>query len=306
MRITPPKASVPALRIVLGCFFVLSIFIACSTGRIVYNQDDVRIGIETDPSVARSKHPVVNAHPAHISGDDIKTLLGVVRVSGWSGTIAGIFESPRPVPLLTDAQLENHSGHLSEALAQAGPQERVVFSFPKPDVHYSEDRTTGSLFLRERYLHLVVTDHSSVIQADTAGGDARDIRDTKGMKLWVAKPAVEAVVPDAEMPRWAPFETVHISLNVKDVLARRSTPPGASQMTRDDGHQRPPARQESPSQQDLQNQIRELTNSNLELRERLDEQKARVKDLTDDVNRLRLELDQNKAGKPPVRKTPTQ
>ncbi|HKY71859.1 MAG TPA: hypothetical protein VJL88_08050 [Nitrospira sp.] len=303
MRIARPNASLVALPIALGCF--VSILAACSTGRIVYDKDDVHIGIEPDPTVTRSKPPAVNAHPAQISREDIKTLLGVVRVSGWSGTIAGIFETPRPVPLLTDAQLENHSGHLSDALAQAGPQERVVFSFPKPDVHYSEDRTAGALFLRDRYLHLVVTDHSSVIQADTAGGDARDIRDTKGMKLWVARPASAATVPDAEMPRWAPFETVHLSLNVNDVLARRSTS-GAPQLTRDDGHQMPAARQDSPSQQDLQNQIRELTNSNLELRERLDEQKARVKELTDDVNRLRLELDQNKTGKPPARKTPTQ
>lgn len=303
MRIALPNAGVVAVSGVLACFF--SLFTACSTGRVVYDKDDVRIGIEPDPTIARSKQPVVNAHPAQIGREEIKTLLGVVRVSGWSGTIAGIFETPRPVPLLTDAQLENHSGHLSDALAQAGPQERVVFSFPKPDVHYSEDRTAGALFLRDRYLHLVVTDHSSVIQADTAGGDARDIRDTKGMKLWVAKPAIEATVPDVEMPRWAPFETVHLSLNVKDVLARRSTSGGA-QLTRDDGREMPAARQDRPSQQDLQNQIRELTNSNLELRERLDEQKARVKELSDDVNRLRLELDQNKTGKPPARKTPAQ
>jgi hypothetical protein len=272
---------------------------------LIYERDDVRIGIEADPSVARSQQAVANAHPAHMTSQDIRTLLGVVLVSGWSGTIAGIFETPRPVPLFTEAQLDGYAGYLADAFRQAGPSERVFFSFPKPGVHYSEDRTTGALFLRDRYLHVVVTDHSSIIQADTAGGDAKDIRDTKGMKLWIAKPAVEATVPNAEMPRWAPFETVHISLNVQEVLARRATP-GPPPLNRESARQMPPVGQASPSQQDLQNQIRELTNSNLELRERLDEQKAKVKDLTDDVNRLRQELDQSKGSKTPSRKNSTQ
>ena len=303
MRINTPGGGLPALRSFLGWVLLFSTMCACATGqRMTYDQNDVRIGVEPDPSVTRSKQPVANAHPAQVTSEELKTLLGVVRVSGWSGTLAGIFETPRPVPLLTDAQLNSHVAHISDAFAQAAPNERVFFSFPKPDVHYSEDRTTGALFLRDRYLHVVVTDHSSVIHADTAGGDARDIRDTKGMKLWIAKPAGEAPVPDAEEPRWAPFETVHISLNVKQALARQATPPVP--VSREQGRTPTPAQQ--GSRQEMQDQIRELTDSNTELREQLDEQKAMMKDLSEDINRLRRELDQNKAGKPPARKTPPQ
>jgi peptidoglycan hydrolase CwlO-like protein len=74
-------------------------------------------------------------------------------------------------------------------------------------------------------------------------------------------------------------------------------------VSREQGRTSTPVRQ--GSEQDLQNQIRDLSNSNTELREQLDEQKAKMKDLTDDMNRLRLELDQTKTGKPPVRKNPT-
>ncbi len=173
-------------------FLVLAGMVGCagfSGQRVIYDQAGARIGIETDPSVARSNQPVGNVHPANVSAEDIGKLLGVVQVSGWSGTIAGIFDSPRPVPLFTDEQLKMFSVPLSDALGQAGPTERVFFSFPKPEVAYSEDRTAGAIFLRGRYLHVVVTDHASVIQADTGGGDPKDIRDTKGMKLWVARPA---------------------------------------------------------------------------------------------------------------------
>ena len=302
MRISTPIGGLSDLRSILGYVLLILALSACATGqRMTYDQDDVRIGLETDPSVTRSKQPVANAHPAQVTSEEIKILLDVVRVSGWSGTVAGIFETPRPVPLLTEAQLNSHVAHISEAFGQAGPNERVFFSFPKPDVHYSEDRTTGALFLRDRYLHVVVTDHSSVIHADTAGGDARDIRDTKGMKLWIAKPAVEATVPDAEEPRWAPFETVHISVNVKQALARQAMPPAS--VSREQHRTPTPAQQ--GSQQEMQDQIRELTDSNTELRGQLDEQKAKMKDLSEDINRLRRELDQNKAGKPPARKPQT-
>ena len=197
---------------------------------------------------------------------------------------------------------------LSEAFRQAGPAERVFFSFPKPGVTYSEDRTTGSMFMRGRYLHLVITDHASMIQADTGGGETKDIRDTKGMKLWVAKPAQAAIVPDAEEPQWAPFETVHISLNAKDLLAQRAATTPAT-LYRASGpppmaapSQAAPPRQPGSTSEDLQLQIRELTSSNLELRGRLEEQKSQMNALTEEMNRLRREIESTKAAKPSPRK----
>jgi hypothetical protein len=264
----------------------------------------VQIGLERDPTLTPAKSEVRNAHPAQISTADIRSLLGAIEVSGWSGTIVGIFENPRPVPLLTEEELNGFSDHLSDALRQAGPTERVVFSFPKSGVKYSDDRTAGALFVRDRYLHIVVTDHSSVTRADTGGDNLKDLRDTKGMKLWVAKPAQAAMVPDAEEPHWAHFETVHISLNIQEVLALRSTKP-AVRTSREGGYPAPISGDAGPSRQDLQNQVRELTNSNLELRGRLDEQAKQMKELTEEMNRLRLELDQSRPAKPSPRKNPS-
>ena len=302
---TGASGTAVCLRSMLPWCLIASAFTACSTGRMVYDQNDVRIGIEADPSIGRATPPVANAQPAQLTKEEITTLLKTVRITAWSGTILGIFAPPQPIPLLTDAQLNEHAGHFSEAFAQAGPDERVFFSFPKPDVHYSDDRTTGALFLRERYLHVVVTDHSSVTRPDTGGDNIRTgyERDMKGMKLSIAKPAEEAMVPDAELPRWAPFEPVHISLNVKQELARAAAAPpqvGRGQSVR------PTSAAPAGGQQDMQEQIRDLTNSNQELRKQLDEQKTQMKDLTDDMNRLKRELDQTNVGKPPARNPPAQ
>ena len=280
------------------------------TGRVLYDQQGIRIGVEADPTVSRSLHSVSNSHPAELTAEEIQSLLQVIQVSGWSGTIAGILGTPRPVSLFKTSELANIAPHLAKALHEVKPTERVYFSLPKPDVAYSEDRTAGSFFLRGRYLHVVVNDHSAFIQADTAGGDLKDLRDTKGMALWVTSPAQAATVPDADEPRWAPFETVHISLNVKEVIAQQTKTP-AVRVSREDVappsafSSSPPKSQTGASPADLQLQIRELTTSNQELRGRLDEQNKRMQILMDDMEQVRRELDKAKSKTPLPRKAPS-
>lgn len=275
---------------------------------MIYDQQGIRIGLEPDPTITRSESPVLNQHPAELNSTELETLLQVIQVSGWSGTIVGMLSTPHPVPLFAPKELVMISGQLATALRQATPTERVFFSLPKPDVSYSEDRTTGSLFLRGRYLHVIVQDHSSFIQADTGGGELKDLRDTKGMKLQVAGFAQAATVPDLEEPRWAPFEAVHLSLDVKDVLAQRATPSPARASRENVATPALPlqkAGDPTVTSDKLQLQIQELTSSNLELRSRLEDQKKRMEELNAQMERLRLELDQTKSKKQPPRKFPS-
>ena len=253
--------------------------------RVTYNQDDAQIGIEDDPTISVKQTDVRNAHPPHLTVEQVQSLLSVIQVSGWSGSLMGIFVAPPPIPLLTREELQKYSGPLTDALKEAGPTERVFFSFPKPGGRYSEDRTAGAVFLRARYLHVVMTDHSSILRADTGGDNLRDVRDTKGMKLWVAKPAEPATVPDAEEPKWAPFETTHISVNTAQTLAVLRAVP-SSRERRADVKSSPPSGEPAPAKQDVQ-----------ELRERLDDQSKKTKELSEEVDRLRQELDQTKPPK---------
>jgi hypothetical protein len=272
-----------------GCSFL-------SGDRVVHNQADVHIGLEGDPTIARARQPVLNNHPLDLMPHEIESLLQPIQVSGYSGTITGLITKPQPVPLFTSRELSTISEHLAKALRDAKPDERVSFSLPKPDVAYSEDRTVGYLFFRGPYLHVVVTDHSSIIRTDTGGGDYKDIRDTKGMKLWVAGPAQTAMVPDLEEPRWAPFEGVHISLVIKDVQTRKGNMPAARTNQGSPGLSTPlPAatssenRQNTTSPDDLQRRLRDLSGANQELRDRLDEQNKRLQQLQDQVDQLRRE-----------------
>jgi len=279
--------------------------------RLIYNEHGVQIGIQTDPSVQRSSPPAPNAHPASLSSQELLIMLGSVRVSGWSGTVLGWFEAPRPIPLFDDADLRVIVQPVAEAFKQVGPTQRVFFSLPNPKSAYG-DATAGSLFMRHSYLHVVVTDHKAFARADTAGGDDKDVRDTKGMKLWVAAPYQPAVVSQSNEPDWAPFETVHISLNAKEMSARArngaggavttgiTQAPQADAVSPTQTIREPSAGTESP--QDLKLQIRELTQSNLDLRDRLNEQTRQVHELKDELARLRQELDRGKPKSPATKK----
>jgi len=297
---TSVNRGLASMLLVASILFATLNISACSFfnhGRSVYDQAGIRIGIEPDPSVRRSGQAVINKHPIDISPKEIESRLQVLWVSGYSGTLMGMLAKPEPVPLFTSQELATISGHLATAFREAKETERVFFSLPKPDVTYSEDRTVGFLFFRGRYLHVVLTDHSSFIRTDTSGGDYKDIRDTKGMKLWVASPAQAAKVPEQEEPRWAHFEKVHVSLNVDEALTRKDkfadthvnqeravAPSALSPSTVGEGHQRrvPP--------EELQKQIQELSSTNQELRGRLDEQSGRMQQLQDQLEQLRHAL----------------
>lgn len=294
------KSSLASTLLVVAVLCVGVNMSACSFfnhGRSVYDREGIRIGVEVDPSVRPSSQTGLNNHPIELTPKDLTSLLQFIQVSGYSGTIVGLITKPDPVPLFTAKELSVISEQLATAFREARPTERVFFSLPKPDVTYSEDRTVGALFYRGSYLHVVVTDHSSIIRTDTGGGDYKDIRDTKGMKVWVVGPAQAAKVPDLEEPRWAHFEKVHVSLNVDEALARKDkfpdthvnqeravAPSAVSPPAVGEGHQRmvPP--------EELQMQIRELSSTNQKLRGRLDEQSGRMQQLQDQLEQLRHAL----------------
>jgi len=323
MPVTSMGSSFPltAWRRSLCLILVVCLTSGCSLlsgGKVLYDQQDSQVGLQPDPTVHRGSSPTENNHPAQLATEDVRILLGSLMVSGWSGTLVGIFEQPRPVSVFTDRELNRIAAPIAQAFQQAGPTERVFFSLPKSQTTYSEERTTGALFLRGRYLHIVLTDHSAFTGADTAGGEVKDLRDTKGMKLWVAAPATAATVPDAEEPRWAHFEKVHLSLNAKEVIALRNRPatpsPGgvssiptpvtnsASAGTKSEGR----ADNLTSESDELHLQVRELTSSNLELRDRLNEQHKQMQALQDQLIKLQQELDSTRSKNKPPRRSPAQ
>ncbi len=244
--------------------------------------------------------PVKNRHPAEVTPRDIRSLIGSLEVSGWSGMVIGLFSNPQPKPLFTEAEILLLAEPLAAAFKQATPRERVFFSIQNPNATYDTDRTSGSLFFRDDYLHVILTDHYSFLKADPGGGEKRDLRDTKGMKLWVVGRAWAATLPEDKTPHWTAFEKVHISLKPRELLADQQAPQMATDSIRSQVALpvagQTAAKAETPRQnstehvEDLHLQIRELTNANQDLRGQLKEQSGMIEKLKTELEQLRSEM----------------
>ena len=211
----------------------------------------------------------------------------------------GLFSTPQPRPMFTWAELVELAEPFVTAFHEATPRERVFFAIQNPTAPYETDRTSGSLFFRDDYLHVVLTDHYNFLQADPGGDEKRDPRDTKGMKLWVAGSVGAATVPDEKEPHWTAFEKVHISLKPVEVLAGQRVPQPATGSARSQAalpaegqatlKANTAATNSTESVNDLRLQIQELTNANLDLRSQQKEQARTIEKLQAEFERLRNE-----------------
>lgn len=285
----------------LSCLLVLTACGLTSHQRILYESSGIQVGIMTDLSTdEHASPPVRNRHPADFTPQEIRRLLGSLEVSGWSGMITGVFSHPLPIPVFTEAERVLLAEPLAAAFHQATPLERVFFAIQNLKTPYETDRTSGSLFFRDEYLHVILTDHYAFLKADTGGDETRDPRDMKGMKLWVVRPAQAAAVPDEKEPHWNAFETVHISLKPVDVLTAQRMPSTATDSSRSQvavpavGQAAVKADTPAPNAtervDDLRLQIRELTSANLDLRSQLKEQTDTIDQLKVEIERLRKEM----------------
>src|SRR3982750_4783077 len=97
-------------KIAAGILFTLSCLlnvIACgaiSQQRTLYEGPGIQVGIMTDRSTNElATPPMRNRHPANLTPKDIRSLLGSLEVSGWSGAIVGLFSPRHPKPVFTEA-----------------------------------------------------------------------------------------------------------------------------------------------------------------------------------------------------------
>ena len=298
--LTHSKKIAAGILFTLSCLLNLTACGAISQQHMLYEGSGIQVGIMTDVSTNElATPPVRNRHPADLTPKDIRSLVGSLEVSGWSGAFVGLFSAPHPKPVFTETELVLLAEPLAAAFREATPWERVFFVIQNPTAPYETDRTSGSLFFRDDYLHVVLTDHYAFLQADPGGGEKRDPRDTKGMTLSVTGPTRTVNVPDQKQPEWNAFEKVHISLIPVEVLAgqrvsQATTGSSQPQATRPATGQPAlkadtAATNVTESANDLRVQLRELTNANIDLRAQLKEQSGTIEKLQAEFERLRNE-----------------
>lgn len=313
--VSQSKRTVAGLVIGLSCLLALTACGLSSQQRVLHEAPGIQVGLITDGSTNESaSFPVRNRHPADLTPQNVHALIGSLEVSGGSGARLGLLATPPPRPVFTEAELSALAEPLARAFHEASPRERVFFTLHNPTAPYETDRTSGSLFFRDDYLHVVLTDHYAFLQADPGGGEVRDPRDTKGMTLSVVAPAQAAIVPNEKRPHWNAFEKVHLSFKPAEVLAGQKVPLAATGSSRPSvlppSAGQPELKADTPGTSttetvnDLRLQIRELTNANLDLRGQLKEQSGTIEKLQAEFDRLRNEIKPGNSKPSSERKSP--
>jgi hypothetical protein len=280
---------------------------------VLYEERGIRIGVEAERFV---KATVSNSHPASFTPEQMRQVLSVLEVSGYSGTLTALFVTPPPRPVFSRDELQLIAKPIAEAFRRATPSERVFFSLPDLNASYRSERTEGDLFYRAPTLFILLKEHLAFPRTDTGGGDDdRDPRDHQGLQLSVAPPVHDVRVSVEDSPHWGPYEQVHVAINVQQVFAAFAKAESAQKVVDATvGAEaartilpiplRKPASTESVD--DLRLQIRELTNANQDLRKQLSDQTEEMETLKQALARIQQDLNQAKPKTGTRRKSPPQ
>lgn len=108
-------------------------------------------------------------HPVRMTARDLTAILQSVRVRFKANWIQKYLTGPlEPVPLFDEASLARVVPPLVEALGKAGPRDRIVFYVAHRRSNDRRDVTSGTLFVRDRLLNLVLANHLN--RVDVAPG----------------------------------------------------------------------------------------------------------------------------------------
>jgi len=101
-------------------------------------------------------------HPVRLSEQDLTRILKKVRVQFTTHWLQRLLTGPiQPVPLLNELSLAKVVPLLTAAIGKAGAQERLVFYVAIRRGNDRRDVTTGSLFVKDRMLTIVLGNYQN-------------------------------------------------------------------------------------------------------------------------------------------------
>lgn len=272
------------LLISAGC--ALPNFLSFRTDQSQPRQTDP-VWLEADPTLRSSDLSARNNHPFQMTERRLTTILRAIRVRSGRGLLQTL--SPKE-PAFSAEELRSLAPLLSQALGKASPRERVAFRLRHPESVAGD--TTGSLFVRGPYLHVVLADHPVFNREDPEGAATRDHH------IFFEHEEYLVTVGTEGSPRWADSDRTHLSIDYRR-LRTDAKIVGTSQADQVQEAQVERAQvQEAPIPQAmvprLQEQVQELTHSNLDLREKIKTLQKELAESRQVAKRLSSELDEAK------------
>jgi hypothetical protein len=289
---------------------------ASTTGKVIYQQGRTIVHLEADPTVAQLSPQGLNSHPTKISPEQLASVLRGIGVRSEQGVLGTLLSLAVPAELVfQEDEISLLAPIFSKALAEATPSERIAFSYWSHKPVRRNAPLAGTIAMKDPYLKFTLQEHPII-----GWQDPEDPSALKLFELEFVRPAVLRTGSEDERKRtrkggptlqidyrrFLQDQTGHenIALLPKaaepalstSVEPKREIPPLVTPPATV-----PPILNREASRDALQRQIKELTDSNQELRARireLSEQLTETKQLLADkvleLNRLKSKSGRSK------------
>ena len=302
MRLTMSRG---ALLLLAGALAGCALF--SSSARIISQQGRTTVQLEKDPSAGGTFTSTGNSHPASIKAAQVATILRGIQIRSEQGVVGTLLSLAAPADaVFMEEEVTVLAPLLADGLAQAAQSERVGFTYWSAQPGRRNGPLSGHIAIREPYLRFGLNDHPTIGWQDPEDSSSpklftlefqresfvRPVSDEEQKAARKARPMIQidyrrylaalqdqgAAVQTKEPPVAAPVQA--------PATSRPATPPTMAPM-------RDAAVSESSVLKDLQRQVKELTDSNQELRSKLKDMRDRQDQsqaVNEELTRLRQGL----------------
>ncbi len=166
-RIVSTIASLLTLYPLLG-------LVGCAIPMVPYRgiyEDPVNyVRLEVDDSVLPEWPPSAHAHPMTMRTEDMALILGSISVKEHRVWLQKWLQGEAPLlPAFRPEELTLLSRQITEALAQARPDERVTFYLSQPRTSVKRVITTGGVYIHGTELHFILGNWQVIYGIPTYG-----------------------------------------------------------------------------------------------------------------------------------------
>lgn len=125
--------------------------------RVVYEDPVNYVRLELDSAVLEEWPVSHHTHPMILSPEKLRSVLSGLKIREHRTAVQKWIQGEAPlVQAFTDEELALLSLRISEALADAKPNERVTFYMSQPQTFARRIITTGGLYIHGTELHLIL------------------------------------------------------------------------------------------------------------------------------------------------------
>lgn len=145
----------------VASLFLVVLLAACALphvpSRAIYEDPVNFVRLELDSTVLPEWPPSAHNHPLVISAEEVAGILRgfQVREHRIGVQIKIVGEAPWE-PAFREDEIALLAPRLSDALAQAKPDERVAYYLSRPQTSIKREITSGGLYIKDHYLHFIL------------------------------------------------------------------------------------------------------------------------------------------------------